>query len=311
MTNSLDLEHLRTLVAIAECGGFSKAAAVRHISQPALSQHVRLLERAVKRKLFEKDGRGMRLTYDGERVLAEARSIIEVHDQSMQRLQIDRPDTIVVGSTEHAAEQVLPEMLRALQAAFPDLTTRFQIGRSTQLAESVGKGALDVAFVLDPRGNGAGQEVGQLPLRWYAAPGWQPPTDGADWPLVAFEEPCGMRERALAALGADGRRVDVTAQSTTLEGVLAGVRAGLGVALLPSAGERPSGLVVRTDLPDLGTTSLRMLARRGLDVDVETTALEAGTAFFQSHSRLRVVRPAATPAHRLAAAGAVVSHRGA
>jgi DNA-binding transcriptional LysR family regulator len=108
MTNSLDLEHLRTLVAIAECGGFSKAAAVRHISQPALSQHVRLLERAVKRKLFEKDGRGMRLTYDGERVLAEARSIIEVHDQSMQRLQIHRPDTIVVGSTEHAAEQVLP-----------------------------------------------------------------------------------------------------------------------------------------------------------------------------------------------------------
>lgn len=41
MTNSLDLEHLRNLVAIKECGGFSKAAAVRHISQPALSRHVR------------------------------------------------------------------------------------------------------------------------------------------------------------------------------------------------------------------------------------------------------------------------------
>lgn len=70
MTNSLDLEHLRTLIAIAECGGFSKAAAVRHISQPALSQHVRLLERGLKRKLFERDGRNMRFTHEGERVLA-------------------------------------------------------------------------------------------------------------------------------------------------------------------------------------------------------------------------------------------------
>jgi DNA-binding transcriptional LysR family regulator len=108
MTNSLDLEHLRTLVAIAECGGFSKAAAVRHISQPALSQHVRLLERGMKRKLFEKDGRVMRFTPAGERVLVEARKIIDVHDTSLRLLQVDRADTIVVGSTEHAADQVLP-----------------------------------------------------------------------------------------------------------------------------------------------------------------------------------------------------------
>ena len=46
-----------------------------------------------------------------------------------------RATTIVVGSTEHAAEQVLPEMIRALSEAFPGVTTRFEIGRSTQLAE--------------------------------------------------------------------------------------------------------------------------------------------------------------------------------
>src|SRR3954464_10237552 len=154
MTNSLDPDNLRTLVAIAECGGFSKAAAVRHISQPALSQHVRLLERGLKRKLFERTGRTMRLTADGEQVLAEARRIIDVHDSSLHRLEVTSGRSIVVGSTEHAAQEALPEMLRTLRDSFPDCPARLGIGRSTQLADGVGKGTVDLAFVLDPRGQG-------------------------------------------------------------------------------------------------------------------------------------------------------------
>jgi len=292
MTVSLDLEHLRTLVAIAECGGFSKAAAVRHISQPALSQHVRLLERGLKRKLFEKDGRVMRFTPDGERVLVEARKILEAHDTSIELLGAQGGGTIVVGSTEHAAEQVLAEMLRALRDAFPDRTTRFQIGRSTQLLDNVAKGTVDLAFVLDPSGRGAGHEVGELPLRWYASPSWTPPTGDEPWPLVAFEEPCGLRERALGLLAGEGHRVEVTAASTTLEGVLAGVRAGLGVALLPSAGGRPSGLTIRHDLPAPGHTHFRMVVRRGLDPAVESTALTAGEEFFASRPVLTLVSTA-------------------
>lgn len=289
MTNSLDIDHLRTLVAIAECGGFSRAAAARHISQPALSQHVRLLERGLKRKLFEKDGRVMRFTPDGEEVLVEARQVLAAHDQALERLTVQQTRTIVVGSTEHAAEQVLPEMLRTLSSAFPGATTRFEIGRSTSLAESVSRGTIDVAFVLDPGSAGAGHQVARLPLTWYAAPGWAPPEDDAPWPLVAFEEPCGLRERALTALDGEGHRVTVVAQSSSLEGVVAGVRAGLGVALLPSSGGRPPGLVARDDLPETGDVSLRMVVRRGLDPAVELAAAEAVERFFSTRPQLRLV----------------------
>lgn len=290
MAFTFDLEHLRTIVAIAECGGFSRAAAARHISQPALSQHVRLLERGLKRKLFEKDGRGMRFTADGDAVLAEARQILAVHDQALARLQVRQEQVVVVGSTEHSAEHVLPEMIRALADAFPGMTTRFEIGRSTQLEESVGRGALDLAFVLASRGNEGGREIGRLPLSWFAAPGWQPPTaDEGVINLVAFEEPCALRERALAALSAEGLRVTVAAQSTTLEGVLAGVRAGLGVALLPSVGGRvPAGVVARDDLPAVGSAGLNLMARRGLDPDIEMTAIEAGESFVASSSAQRL-----------------------
>ncbi|MET1036725.1 MAG: LysR family transcriptional regulator [Aeromicrobium sp.] len=280
MASSLDLDHLRTIVAIAECGGFSKAAAVRHISQPALSQHVRLLERGLKRKLFEKDGRGMKFTPAGEQVLAEARHILGVHDEALERLDAQAEHIVVVGSSEHSAEQMLPEMIRALRDAFPTVTTRFEIGRSTQLEESVNKGTVDFAFVLASRGNEGGREIGRMPLHWYAAPGWTPPAAGQPIPLVAFEEPCALRERAMAALGGDGHRVTVAGQSTTLEGVLAGARAGLGVALLPSFGGHPVGLVARDDLPSVGSAGLNVLTRRGLDPDVELTAIEAGESFF-------------------------------
>lgn len=293
MTHSLDLEHLRTLVAISECGGFGKAATVRHISQPALSQHVRLLERSLKLTLFERDGRNMRLTRDGDRVLAEARHIIGVHDASLRRLQAPREETIVVGSTEHSAEQILPEMLRSLNAAFPYAATRFEIGRSTQLVGAVDKGSVDLAFVLDPSGQGPGRQVGTLDLVWYSAAGRHRPTAGDTISLVAFEEPCGLRERALAALAGQGYHVEVTAQSSTLEGVLAGVRAGLGVALLPSSGGHPAGLAVAADLPDAGVTGLQMVTRRGLSTDVADTALAAGVAFYSDRPHLKLV---STPA---------------
>jgi len=283
MATSLDLDHLRTLVAISECGGFSKAAAALHISQPALSQHVRLLERRLNRKLFEKEGRGMRLTAEGERVLAEARTILGVHDEALERLAVRSEQVVVVGSTEHAAEQVLPEMIRALSEAFPDVTTRFEIGRSTQLIESVNKGVVDFVFILASRGDEGGREIGRLPLVWYSAPDVEL-SDTVS--LVAFEEPCALRERALAALAGERLRVTVSGQSTSLEGVLAGVRAGLGVALLPSVGGDPAGLVERDDLPAVGSAGLNLLARRGLDPEIELTAIEAAESFFERHVTL-------------------------
>lgn len=286
MATALDLDHLRTLVAISDCGGFSKAAAALHMSQPALSQHVRLLERRLKLKLFEKDGRGMKLTPDGERVLAEARQILAVHDQALQRLDIRDEQVVVVGSTEHAAEQVLPEMIRALSEAFPDVTTRFEIARSTQLMESVSKGVVDFVFILASRGDEGGREIGKLPLKWYAAPDHELTSIDETVSLVAFEEPCALRERALTALAVEGRRAGVTGQSTTLEGVLAGVRAGLGVALLPSIGGDPAGLAVRDDLPNVGFAGLNLLTRRGLDPNIELTAIAAAEAFFARHSPL-------------------------
>lgn len=280
MAETLDIIQLRTFIAIAECGGFGRAASALHMSQPTVSQHVRSLERRLQQPLVEKEGRRAKFTLAGEKLLAEARRILAVHDEALSRLDVSRSSTIVIGSTETAADQILPELLSTIRAAYPDRQVQFHIDRSTQMTEAIAKGSIDLAIVLDTGNTIAGVEVGTLPLNWYAAPGWEPPGESGLWPLVAYVEPCGMRQRALQELNSRGRRVDIAAESTSLEGVIAAARAGLGVAVLPSAGRVPSGLVVRRDLPDLGQITVRLITRRGIDAGIESTALEALEGFF-------------------------------
>ncbi|AOS64128.1 LysR family transcriptional regulator [Actinoalloteichus hymeniacidonis] len=279
---SLDLLQLRTFVAIEDCGGFGRAASVLRISQPTVSQHVRQLERRLRQTLVEKDGRRARFTAAGERLLVEARRIMAVHDEALNRLTSDTRTGLVIGSAETAAEQVLPELLSSLRDAYPGRPVRFHLDRSTQLIDSVDRGLVDLAVILGFPGDIPGRLVGNLPLRWYAAPGWQPPARSDPWPLVAYREPCGMRQRALQRLGEADRTVDVVAESTSVEGVIAAVRAGLGVAVLPSAGRAPSGLTRLGGLPDLGSIGVHLATRRGLDLNLETAALDVLESFFGS-----------------------------
>ncbi|MGN6127383.1 MAG: LysR substrate-binding domain-containing protein [Humibacter sp.] len=289
MANTLDIVLLRTFVAIADCGGFGRAATALHLSQSTVSQHVRLLERRLGHPLVRLEGRRARFTATGDALLIEARRILAVHDDAVSRLDAAADDTIVLGSAETAAEQILPEMLGELRNVYPDRPVQFRIDRSTQMIDAIGKGTIDLAIVLEVDSAAAGIEVGSLPLNWYAAPGWRPPVDDEPVPLVAYVEPCGMRRRALDELGAEGRRVDITAESGSLEGVTAAARAGLGVAVLPTAGRTPAGLVVRHDLPDLGRIFVHLLSRRGVDADVEESALAALTRFFSAKRHLHAV----------------------
>ncbi len=290
MTETLDITQLRTFVAISECGGFGRAAAALHMSQPTVSQHVRLLEKRLDQPLVRREGRKTSFTIAGERLLIEARRILSVHDDALERLDVNRTRTVVVGSTETAAEQILPELLSTLRDAYPDRAVQFHIDRSTQMTEAVGRGTIDLAIVLDTGESIPGIEVGALPLNWYAAPGWAPPASSdAPLALVAYVEPCGMRQRALQELNGRGQRVEIAVESSSLEGVIAAARAGLGVAVLPSAGQAPDGLVLRRDLPDLGQIFVRLITRRGLEIELRDTALAALDGFFSGRRYVRAV----------------------
>jgi DNA-binding transcriptional LysR family regulator len=94
-------------------------------------------------------------------------------------------------------------------------------------------------------------------------------------PLVGLDEPCALRDRAVATLNASGSGVTVACEAAYLAGVLAAARAGLGVALLATMGHTPEGLVERTDLPQAEPLTVSVRSRRGLPAEVLASTASA------------------------------------
>jgi len=280
MTETLDIARLRTFVAIDDYGGFTRAAEALYISQPTVSQHVRALEKTLGQSLVEKQGRAAKLTDAGSRLLDEARTILATHDAALERLGLGGLTTLVVGSTEPSAEQLLPALIDTIGDTFPRSDIRYQIERSGVLLKAIDEGTVDLALVLDTGADLPGDAVGLVPLTWYAAPGWRAPGPTAAVPLVAYGGACGIRRRAVDALTAAHRPVKLAAESDTLAGIVAAARTGLGVAVLPNAGRAPVGLEPRPDLPPLGDITLRLVARQGLSPAVAQAATTALRSFF-------------------------------
>jgi len=262
----LDITALRSLAAIADCGGFRRAAQVLCVSQSAVSQHVRRLERAIGRPLVAPDGRGTRFTPDGELLLSAARRLLDLHDSTLRALGVGapaRPSTITVGATEHAADYLLPLWMSALTDAYPDARVQFRLDRGARLTEALDAGTVDVALLIGvPPGPGS-RPAGALPLAWYAAEGFAPPPAERPLPMVAINDPCTIRRQALSTLARVGRTAWVAGEAGHLAGVLQAARAGVGVALLADVGPVPPGLRRRDDLPAAGPEPLHVRARRG------------------------------------------------
>jgi len=276
MSGPLNLAHLKSLIAVVDHDGFTRAARALHLSQSTVSQHIYLLEQRVDSSLVVRDHRGLTLTTAGERLLADARDLLAAHDAILERFVPHSRPALSIGSTEHAADQLLPKILAGLQHAFSDHRVSFALNRSPELAAAVAADRLDIALTLAVTPDGPGARVGSLPLCWLR-PADQRPTDRTV-SLVAFDGTCGIRERALTTLRKAGRDVEVAVEASTLDGVLAAVRAGLGIALLPVAGGPPPGLETLDDLPQAGAVDVRLIARHGLDPAISRIAADAVSA---------------------------------
>ncbi|MEQ3554305.1 LysR family transcriptional regulator [Pseudonocardia nematodicida] len=271
----LDITALRSIVAVADQGGFHRAAAGLSLSQSAVSQHVRRLEKTLGRPLVRRDGRASRFTPEGEALVGEARRILAAHDDALRRLGVGDPrDSLVLGSTEHAADELLPRVMERLQEIFPGTAVRFRLDRSGRLNDAVDRGTLDLAMYIGDAVDGHSVSAGAIPLTWYAAPGWRRPA-GEPIPLVVIDSPCTIRRRALQTLTEHGLDCTVVGEAAYLAGVLNAARGGLGVALVAGLGDPPAGLERCADLPAVPPERLHLRARAGSDPRLLDTAVGA------------------------------------
>jgi DNA-binding transcriptional LysR family regulator len=263
----LDIAPLRSVVAVADCGGFHRAATVLHLTQSAVSQHVRRVEAVVGGPVVEKSGRGVAFTDLGHRVLTHARTILAAHDTAIDALGATEERVLVVGATEHGADVMLAGLTGALGERLPDWRLRFRLDRNVMLADAIEHGTVDVAVMLDGSGLDPANASGIVALKWVSSRNFAVPAS-EPLPVVMFSEPCTLREPTYSALDRIGVPYRVAAESSDLSGLYAAVRSGLGVALLPIIGRLPDGLCLAEGLPPTSRASVFVRGRTGIDADV-------------------------------------------
>ena len=236
----LDPSHLRSFLAIVDFGGYHRAAEALHLTQPAVSRHIRRLEEQLGEPLFARRGRGVELTPYGERAASELADVVAAHDRALARLQRRGADAgpFVLGVIENLVDPVLPDLLAVVREQIGGRPLQLRVDRSLELVGRLRRGEVDAAIVIDLGDAPGAFELGSLPLRWWASPALAAAeTLPEPFPLVAYDPPCSLRDLALRRLRELGVEPQFNAESPHLSGVHAAVRNGLGYALLAAGGD--------------------------------------------------------------------------
>jgi DNA-binding transcriptional LysR family regulator len=253
MKRALDIADLRAFTATVRAGSLTRAAMSLGITQPAVSQRLQRLERALGCRLLDRASGGVRLTSSGDGLLGYAERLVALHDEAQAALRPgdDRSTgPVTIALLEDIAPVTLPGVLVDFAAVHPQVELEVLLDSAQALAERSAAGGLDMtvgdASIMDAA---AVRWRTTAPLVWTAVHGFDVTQEPL--PLVLFSLPCRWRRPILDALARHGRRWRVAFQSTSLVAVQAAVSAGLGVAaLLPI--NVPAGSV-QLDVPTLPT----------------------------------------------------------
>lgn len=266
--DSMHLQQLRYFAAVAENRHFTRAAEREHVAQPSLSQSVRALERELGAELFHRARGHITLTDAGEALLPLARRILadtETARREVQEVAQLRRGRVRLGATPSLCASLVPDALRAFHARYPGIELHVHEDGSQDLVRTLAAGELDLALVITPL---AGQapaltttELLREELVVVSSPD-APPVTGAGAgagagaggrgirigdlrgrPLAMFRHGYDLRELTVAACREAGFEPEFGVEGGEMDAVLGFVRAGLGVAVVPSMVAERSGLV--------------------------------------------------------------------
>lgn len=259
---NLDLDLLRTFVAVVETRSFTRAAQQRGLTQPAVSLQMRRLEDQLRVPLVDRGGRAISLTTEGAGFLPQARRLLRLNDEMVAALgEGDLEGEVRFGAPEDIATMHLPGILGTFARSHPRIRLSVTCDYTANLLDQISRGMLDLALIKREAGGAElGFRVWSEPLVWVALDASI--ADLSPLPLIVAPAPDIYRKRALGALQAAGIVFRASFTSPSLAGQMAALRAGLGTSVLPAA-MTPRDLVVLDALPKLEDSEIALVSARG------------------------------------------------
>ena len=244
--HDMDLTRLQYFVAVAEAGSLSRAAAALHMSQPALSRQVLLLEEELGQRLFERTGRGVQATESGTALLAHARGIFDLAERArvdMRERQASPRGKLTLGLPPRLAPVLTADLIERFHTRFPEVTVTVVEGLSIRLREWLVAGRVDLALLFDPPPTPQLQQetlvreplvlisVQKLPQRLRLA-------DVAQRALVMPSGPNALRQLLEQHTRPRGLPLKLVAEVDSVQTVLSLVARGVADTVLPLSATR-------------------------------------------------------------------------
>jgi DNA-binding transcriptional LysR family regulator len=239
MTAMLDIDQLRTFIAIAETGSFTRAAEVVNKTQSAVSMQMKRLEERLERSIFARDGRASKLTEDGQRLLDYARRIVKLNVETLAAFSDDAlSGRVRLGVPDDYADRYLPEIMARFSRAYPAVELSVICEPSIDLLERIDANELDLAIVTNCESKRAAETFRRERLLWVTSNRHSAHLEERV-PLALGRPTCSWRRAAMERLEALGRPYRVLYSSSNAGAVAAAVLAGLAVSVLAESGLRP------------------------------------------------------------------------
>jgi LysR family transcriptional regulator, nitrogen assimilation regulatory protein len=245
----MDLRHARTFVTVAELGTVSKAALRLRIAQPALSRQLMDLEQELGLQLFDRVGRRLLLTGEGEQLLSGCRLLLSsasaVTEQAQLLRQGDTGVLRIAGSPQHI-ESVLSQFLHRYAKRYPKVEVKISEGTGSEILRLLERGEIHLgqnllhAIRLDELHYGS-LSLGSVELLAVCHPAMSLGPGRtvevarlADFPLLLMDSGFGFRRAFDAARQMAGLTPTIMFESRNPHTLLALAEAGHGVAIVPS-----------------------------------------------------------------------------
>jgi len=230
---SLDPDFLRSFLAICEAGSYGAAAARVNKTQSTLSAQMKKLEETLGATLFEKVGRRNTLSPAGMRLLAYARPMVRLNDETINAF---RPPAvsgaIKIGTSDDYAQAFLPPILANFAMICPAVEVEVVTADTGALLARDDADTFDALLVSTGRGGDSFESLRKDKLHWLGSERYQRHKEDRI-PLALWSDGCSWRAKALAALAQGGRNWRMAYTTSNAPLLQATVRDGLGITIGP------------------------------------------------------------------------------
>ncbi|WP_350333292.1 LysR substrate-binding domain-containing protein [Coralliovum pocilloporae] len=245
MSYLLDLDQLKTFVAIADTGSFTRAAERVNKTQSAVSMQMRRLEERVAKPIFVRDGRQSRLTGEGHLLLDYARRMLALNNETFAAFSEEAlSGTVRLGLPDDYAPRLLPCILAAFANSHPTIEVNVTCINSNEVSRRIQDGDLDLGIVTHGDTQIGSRIIRREPLLWVTS-AHHTAHCSDPVPLAVAPRNCCWRAKAIAALEAQGRDHRIAYSSASAYALSGAVLAGLAVAVLPESAVMPEMRILR------------------------------------------------------------------